>query len=215
MRIAVIERFSAPSRNCDSNAAGARSDEVRTLWLKGRPVPEPMDRLAFERREIARLMTQPVRILRSLAGILADRGFSLRQKRSLVVSALATKGAPGESLAHARDAVRLLRSQPFDRIGCYSTRNFALVEMLSRVFGIPYREFLSYGTRYFGEFAFELLAVVPYAYWLHRRGRLQLTQACADTSCLYYFSPEHQELPHSRSYVPISEYPRPQVGLPV
>lgn len=104
------------------------------------------------------------------------------------------------------DALRLLRSKPFDRIDCFAASGFALVPFLSRLFGIPYREFLSDTTRYFGEFAFELLAVIPYAYWLHCNGRLRLTQSSADTRCLYYFSPAHQELSSRRSYVPVTEY---------
>ena len=48
---------------------------------------------------------------------------------------------------------------------------------------------------------------MPYSYWLHRQGRLQFTQSSADTKCLYYFSPNHQELVGRRSYVPITEYP--------
>jgi hypothetical protein len=67
-----------------------------------------------------------------------------------------------------------------------------------------------HGTKYFGEFAFELLAVVPYAYWLYRQGRLEFTVGCPDTHCLYYFSPHHEERSVERSYVPITEYP---IGL--
>jgi hypothetical protein len=64
-----------------------------------------------------------------------------------------------------------------------------------------------HGTQYFGEFAFELLAVVPYAYWLYRQGQLEFTVGCPDTHCLYYFSPQHEERAVERSYVPITEYP--------
>ena len=85
------------------------------------------------------------------------------------------------------------------------SRDFPMVPLLSHLFGVPYHEYLSDSTRYFGEFAFELLGVIPYAYWLHRNGRLKLTQACADTRCLYYFSPQHEEFATvRRSYVPIS-----------
>lgn len=145
--------------------------------------------------------------VQSLIGVLAQRDLSVRDKAALVTSALATEGAPAESLAGLNDIIRLLRSHEFDRLDCFSMRGFAMISTLSRVFGLPHREFLASGTRYFGEFAFELQTVVPYAYWLHRNGLLEVTQACADTQCLYYFSPRHEEFGHPRSYVPASEYP--------
>jgi len=145
--------------------------------------------------------------VRSLIGVLAQRGLSARDKVALVASALATEGAPAESLAGPNDILQLLESRQFDRVDCFSMRGFAMISTLSRVFGVPHREFLSRGTRCFGEFAFELLTVVPYAYWLHRNGLLELTQSCADTKCLYYFPPRHEEFTYPRSYIPVSEYP--------
>ena len=87
----------------------------------------------------------------------------------------------------------------------------ALATTLASAVGIDCREALARGTRYFGEFAFELLAVVPYAYWLAGEGRLEHTASTADTRCLYYFSPRHVEHARPRRYVPITEYP---VGVP-
>jgi hypothetical protein len=192
MRIAVIERFSDPSRNCDPNRIGAEGDDLRFLQLGG------------GRRFPPSLLW---RCLRSVCAVLADRGMSTQVKRRLIASALATGGPPLAALASAHDAIRMLRAGPFDRIDCFSSRDFALVAFLSHLFGVPYRDYLSDSTRYFGEFAFELLAVIPYAYWLHRNGQLKLTQACADTRCLYYFSPAHEEFERRRSYVPITDYP--------
>jgi hypothetical protein len=43
------------------------------------------------------------------------------------------------------------------------------------------------------EFGYELGAVIPYAYWLHKKGRLGETHSHKDTSCLYYFNHNHHE----------------------
>jgi hypothetical protein len=208
MRIAIVERFSDPSRNCDPNRVGAQGDDIHVLRLGvGKTLPHPSLRVD---QSIALNRTRaplPWRCLRSLWGILTDAGLSNRDKRLLIASALATGGAPLTALAGAHDTVQLLRSKRFDRIECFSTRAFPLVPFLSGLFGVPYSDYLLGGTRYFGEFAFELLAVVPYAYWLNRTGRLRFTQACADTRCLYYFSPAHEEFGRRRSYVPITDYP--------
>lgn len=207
-RVLLVERFSSPSRTCGPDQL-PDGDHLHTVRLRGSgplsPAEGPL--LEFAKSEAVRCAALPGRCLRALATILADRHLSLPDKRALIMSALATRGAPLAALAGAPEIVRLLRSQPFDRIDCYGSRGFALVPFLSRHFGIPYREFLAAGTRYFGEFAFELLTVVPYAYWLHRMGRLRVTQSTADTRCLYYFSPRHEELPLGRSFVPVPEYP--------
>lgn len=44
------------------------------------------------------------------------------------------------------------------------------------------------------EFGFELCFFVPFCYWLHTQGLLKKTTSCVGTSCLYYFSPEHEEI---------------------
>jgi hypothetical protein len=82
-----------------------------------------------------------------------------------------------------------------------------LAELLAKETGLPSRELLNRQTQYFGEFGFELLAVVPYAYWLHRQGLLERTIGGLDTRCLYYFSENHEERPVKRHPVPITEYP--------
>ncbi len=208
MRVAVIERFFDPSRNCDPNRVGAQEDEVHVLRLGvGETVPPPPLRVGQSITPTARRHQLPWRCLRSLWSILTDAGLSGHDKRRIIASALATGGAPLTALAGAHETIRLLRSKRFDRIDCFSSRDFPLIAFLSDSFDLPYRDYLSNGTRYFGEFAFELLAVVPYAYWLHRAGNLRFTQACRDTRCLYYFSPAHEEFEGRRSYVPITDYP--------
>ena len=50
------------------------------------------------------------------------------------------------------------------------------------------------------EFGYELIAVLPYAYWLHVNGKLEKTISGRDTECLYYFSPNHQEVVERRNW---------------
>ena len=109
------------------------------------------------------------------------------------------------------DWIRSLAANEIDEVFCFSVDGFAFAQGLAEVHRTRLREFLATGTQYFGEFAFELLAVVPYAYWLHQHGRLEFTISSPDTRCLYYFSPNHIERSVPRRYVPITEYP---VGEP-
>jgi hypothetical protein len=111
------------------------------------------------------------------------------------------------ALVHMPAWIRRARAHEIDAVACFSTDGFPLAELLAQETGAPCRELLATGTQYFGEFAFELLAVVPYAYWLHEQGRLEFTVSTADTRCLYYFSPRHIERAAARRYVPITEYP--------
>jgi hypothetical protein len=50
------------------------------------------------------------------------------------------------------------------------------------------------------EFGYELLSAVPYAYNLHLKGELKDTISGFDTSCLYFFSPNHVENDCKRSW---------------
>jgi hypothetical protein len=50
------------------------------------------------------------------------------------------------------------------------------------------------------EFGYELIAVLPYAYWLHSQGLLEGTIGAVDTGCLYYFSPKHKISKEPRSW---------------
>jgi hypothetical protein len=47
------------------------------------------------------------------------------------------------------------------------------------------------------EFGYELISVLPYAYFLYSRGQLEKTISGVDSECLYYFSPNH-EINHAR-----------------
>ena len=100
-----------------------------------------------------------------------------------------------------------MRAGEIERVACFSAKDFALAALLAKETGVPCQELLSRQTQYFGEFGFELLAVVPYAYWLHLQGRLERTIGGLDTRCLYYFSENHEERSVERHYVPITEYP--------
>lgn len=44
-----------------------------------------------------------------------------------------------------------------------------------------------------GEFGWEILTCVGYAYYLYLRGELESTSSYKDTRCLYFFSPNHIE----------------------
>lgn len=50
------------------------------------------------------------------------------------------------------------------------------------------------------EFGYELIAVVPYAYWLYENHQLRGTISGTDSKCLYYFSPSHEINPSRRSW---------------
>jgi hypothetical protein len=125
----------------------------------------------------------------------------------LLRACLRTGGARAGALILAPELLRSMREGEIEAIGCFSGKDFALATLLAAETRSGCREVLAHGTQYFGEFAFELLAVVPYAYWLHRQGQLEFTVSTPDTRCLYYFSPRHEERPVERSYVPITEYP--------
>jgi hypothetical protein len=59
------------------------------------------------------------------------------------------------------------------------------------------------------EFGYELISVLPYAYHLHKEGKLTGTVSGNDTDCLYYFSPDHKINPEQRSW-----YRTPKVKAP-
>ena len=137
-------------------------------------------------------------------------------KGRLLAAALRTRGSRTTrlgALVFAPDLFRRVRAGEFDRVACFSTKDFALAQLLAEETGHPCDELLGRGTQYFGELAFELLAVIPYAYWLHSAGRLEFTASTRDTRCLYYFSPRHEEATELRGYVPITEYPVGERGL--
>jgi hypothetical protein len=50
------------------------------------------------------------------------------------------------------------------------------------------------------EFGYELVSVIPYAYFLSKSGDLIKTTSGKDTTCLYYFSPDHVEVGAKRSW---------------
>ena len=50
------------------------------------------------------------------------------------------------------------------------------------------------------EFGYELLGAIPYAYNLFLKGELGSTISAYDTSCLYFFSPDHTESSSMRSW---------------
>jgi hypothetical protein len=190
LTIAVLERFDDPSRRCGPlTIAPSETTIVCNL-------PAPLrDSATFLRRTPGALidwLTVPV---------------SMRERSRLLRACLDTRGARSGAVLNAPGLLRRVRTREVDAIACFSAKDFALAQLLATETGSPCREALAQGTRYFGEFAFELLAVVPYAYWLASEGRLSSTVSVPDTRCLYWFSPHHEEHAVARRYVPISEYP--------
>jgi hypothetical protein len=188
VRIATLERFADASRRCDPTLVGEPHDAV-VLWdLEAGDVPSPFD--VF--RALGRWPALPI-----------SAGARLRLLRECFRMSSGRRAA----MVRAPDWIRALQAKEIDELVCFSADGFAFARRLAVENRIPLRQFLATGTQYFGEFAFELLAVVPYAYWLHQHGLLELTVSTADTRCLYYFSPKHIEHPVPRRYVPITEYP--------
>lgn len=195
MKVVALERFGDPSRRCDPALLGLATGDVATLDL-----PDPL--------------REPGTFLRGIAGAIRDWVAvpgSMRERIALVRASMGTRGARTGALLRAPGLLRRVRANGIEAIACYSAKDFALAAFLADETGAPCREMLARGTQYFGEFAFELLTVVPYAYWLHRQGRLEFTVSTPDTRCLYWFSPHHEERPVARRYVPITEYP---TGVP-
>ena len=66
---------------------------------------------------------------------------------------------------------------------------------------------------YFGEFGYELISVIPYAYWLYTEGKLRSTKSVKDTKCLYYFSPRHKERDRARSFIELELFPASNIHV--
>lgn len=192
MKTAVLERFAQASRRCEPATIGTRADEM-LVWDLAHRCPDVRTLMRDAPGAAARWLRLP-----------SDARWKLLR------ACLRTGGARAGALVAAPELLRRVRQGGIEAIGCFSGKDFALAALLAAETRSGCREVLMHGTQYFGEFAFELLAVVPYAYWLHRQGQLEFTVSCPDTRCLYYFSPHHEERPVERSYVPITEYP---IGL--
>lgn len=50
------------------------------------------------------------------------------------------------------------------------------------------------------EFGYELVAIIPYCYYLHTQGKLRKTISCYDTRCFYFFSEKHEEVNEKRRW---------------
>jgi hypothetical protein len=187
LKVAVLERFSDLSRRCEPGWAESSEYETAISDLTG-----DWDGWRSFIAKLSALLVEPL---------------SVSDRIGLLVACLRTGGAQRGALAGAAELLRRVRAGQIESIACFSAKDFALAELLAKETGHPCRELLSRQTQYFGEFGFELLAVVPYAYWLHRRGLLERTIGGLDTHCLYYFSENHEERPVKRHYVPITEYP--------
>ena len=195
MTVAALERFADPSRRCEPARIADRAADVEVWNLPG-------------------LRNRPLELARAIPGAAAGwlRGDLAGERRRLLAACVRTEGARMGALARAPDLYRRASVGEIDRLACFSSKGFGLAGRIGEVAGAPADELIARGTQYFGEFAFELLAVLPYAYWLHRRGELEFSVSTSDTRCLYYFSPRHKERPEARRYVPITDYPLGRPG---
>ena len=196
MIVAALERFAHPSRRCEPQALGLSPGEVVT-WDLPNPIEAPLTCLRAVPGALAGWLTLPL---------------TARERWGLLRSCMGTGGARLGAFLRAPELLRRTRRGDVNAVACFSAKDFGLARRLAREMGSDCRQVLERGTQYFGEFAFELLAVIPYAYWLHEQGRLEFTVSSADTRCLYYFSPHHEERRVARSYVPITEYPLARGG---
>jgi hypothetical protein len=191
VRIAVLERFSEPSRRCDIARLVSDPDDVVLLDL------------AVDAGERKPSLAQ---VTRSLIAWVALRE-PLRERCKLLLICARMRGTRRAALVRVPGWIEQLRAGEFDQVACYSARRFELVRWFASATGHPCVEQLALGTHFYGEFAFEHLAVIPYAYWLHQQGQLEFTVATADTACFYYFSPNHTEVSTPRTFIRIREYP--------
>lgn len=195
MKVVSLERFADPSRRFDPAALGIADGDCEAV-------------------DLPRFLDSPGRFLRALFPAVRDWitvPASTRERMALACAAVGTRGARAGAVLGAPGLLRRVREPDVGAVACFSSKDFPLATFLAGASGSPCSETLARGTQYFGEFAFELLAVVPYAYWLHRQGRLEFTVSTPDTRSLYWFSPRHVERAVARRYVPITEYP---VGEP-
>lgn len=149
MTIAALERFSDPSRRCEPRCIGAAETQV-VRWSLPNPIDTPLACVRRIPRALADWLTLP--LPSPIAG-----GFF-----AVACIAVARDSAPcSERPSCSR------RCGEVDAVAAFSAKDFGLATRLTEETGSQCREVLARGTQYFGEFAFELLAVVPYAYWLH------------------------------------------------
>jgi hypothetical protein len=191
MKVALVERFASPSRRCARELVTEPDDEV-VVWDLA---PQSLERMPTG-SDMVRAFVEWLRT-----------GAPVPRVWRYARAAWNMRGGRRTSLLRLPAWIRAARSGEIDAVICFSTDHFDVARLLAEDAGVALREQLENGTQYFGEFAFELLAVVPYAYWLHQQGRLEVTVSTEDTRALYYFSPRHLERSTERRYVPITEYP--------
>jgi hypothetical protein len=191
VRIAALERFSDESRRCDPARIAGPDDDV-VVWDLSRAPGEPLPSLL-----------QVVLALHEWATL----KMRFRHRWQLLLLCARMHGWRRVALVRVPGWVNQLHGNEIEEIACFSARGFDLAWWFANELGQPCREMVGRGTQYLGEFAFEQLAVIPYAYWLHLQGKLEFTVSTPDTACLYYFSPAHTEVPADRRFVPITDYP--------
>eukprot|EP00898_Chlorokybus_atmophyticus_P004763 jgi/Chlat1/5288/Chrsp35S05241 len=67
---------------------------------------------------------------------------------------------------------------------------------------------------YRGEFGYELLAILPWAYYKFAHGQLSKTVSCGDMSAFYFWDPKHTDkMDCVRDYIPLPKYVEWDRGL--
>src|SRR5262245_13734938 len=121
MRIAVLERFSDPSRRCDVERIAAEDDEV-LLWDLARAVDtSPPSRLGLVRR-IPDWITMPLPI---------------RERWRLLRHVARSHGERKVAVERLPQWIRELHERGIDEVACYSTKGFDLVDWFVRATGRP------------------------------------------------------------------------------
>jgi len=194
-RVLAVERFREPSRRADLLASNP-GVELRSVELH-QTVYDGVSYLSAIFQAAWAWLTAPFRP-------------GLRWK--VFRACLRARDVRLASLRWVPEIARRIRRGEAQELACFSAKGLEVVPILAEVLDVPCIEVLATRTQYFGEFAYELQAVVPYAYWLHLQGRLRGTVSSTDTRCLYYFSPDHREVPGNRRLVPLTEYPSGEMG---
>ena len=65
------------------------------------------------------------------------------------------------------------------------------------------------------EFGYELIACLPFAYWLDKNNQLDGVISCTDTKCMYYFAENHKEVYDSRSEFKKPSVPNGNIHVPM
>jgi hypothetical protein len=228
INLVLVERFADPSRVCNLDLLHKLGYDI-FIFAFDRHYLDLCDTFSYGRHTVKHIRTaryhkRGLHLYRySKVGLLRDTSHALLktcllprkdQMKLLRFCLTNAKGLEGALRLYldVMDFIAFIKDNKADLLYCYSAKGFNLIPFISELLNIRCEQQIDSSVQYFGEFGFELLAVIPYAYWLHTNNGLQFSVSSKDTKCLYYFSPNHEESCEKRSYVPITEYPIGKVG---